>query len=463
MGGHRGVVHLLLRACCRRADADAVCATAANLGLDLDLARYIAVRGLTPAATSISDGATPATVPQQQLLQQRVDTLDARITSSDAAAADAAAAAAEAAAQSRLSLLRRSGWATLDGNGVAATASASTVGGIVASQTRSRRARDDASEESSGEDPVVDACEPAVSSALLQWQQRQQQQAQLGSLDAQQLLLLNRRAGGSNSSTSKLLGTSSSTSGVSTLMYMPPSELATTQALSVSTPLWMRFGQSGGISANNIGSSSGASVAAATAAAAALSVRGTGGATLTSSALLRNTFNVFLRGGSLPPPSDALLLSTAEHIDRAGKSTAASYMAQCAVGDALNASLLSRVTALLQRSRVCAGTGALVTRQTLDLDSADESGYTALFIAASAGRADLVAFLLAAGADASVPTKRGKSALYGAVEKCCVDVVQLLLHRYTGAQLRSNTTYGTNILHAANKAGNNRVKVMLEE
>ncbi len=58
-------------------------------------------------------------------------------------------------------------------------------------------------------------------------------------------------------------------------------------------------------------------------------------------------------------------------------------------------------------------------------------------------------------------TKRGKTPIYGAVEKCHAHVVEWLLSRYSAAQLRANTTYGTNVVHAAAKAGNARIRDML--
>jgi hypothetical protein len=66
-------------------------------------------------------------------------------------------------------------------------------------------------------------------------------------------------------------------------------------------------------------------------------------------------------------------------------------------------------------------------RPALDESLGDESGYTALFVLACAGRADSVALLLAGGGDATAGTKRGKTLIYktlvyGYVEVCHVEL-----------------------------------------
>jgi len=96
------------------------------------------------------------------------------------------------------------------------------------------------------------------------------------------------------------------------------------------------------------------------------------------------------------------------------------------------------------------------------VDVGDESGYSALFILACAGKLESVALLVSAGADCCAMTKRGKTPIYGAVEKGHTDVVEWLLTKYTANQLRANTTYGTNVLHAAQKAGNSRIKDLVQ-
>jgi 26S proteasome non-ATPase regulatory subunit 10 len=95
------------------------------------------------------------------------------------------------------------------------------------------------------------------------------------------------------------------------------------------------------------------------------------------------------------------------------------------------------------------------------LELKDEKGRSALWRACDAGRVETVALLVAAGADCTAVTKRGKTPIYGAVEKGHADVVEWMLHRYTANQLRANTTYGTNVIHAAQKAGNSRIREML--
>ena len=86
--------------------------------------------------------------------------------------------------------------------------------------------------------------------------------------------------------------------------------------------------------------------------------------------------------------------------------------------------------------------GALEGRAPLVVDVGDESGYSALFILACAGKLGAVTCLVAAGADVAQATKRGKTPIYGAVEKCHTDVVEFLMPRYSANQLRANTTYG---------------------
>jgi hypothetical protein len=142
-------------------------------------------------------------------------------------------------------------------------------------------------------------------------------------------------------------------------------------------------------------------------------------------------------------------------------STSSSYVTLAASVEAYKASVRGLAASLARRSRACAGVGALAGRPVLDVNIGDESGYTPLFILASAGRLETVMLLIAAGADPTLPTKRGKTAIYGAVEKAHEEVVSFLMTRYTATQLRANTTYGTNVIHAANKAGNSKIRDML--
>lgn len=143
-------------------------------------------------------------------------------------------------------------------------------------------------------------------------------------------------------------------------------------------------------------------------------------------------------------------------------STAASYRRIIQDTVLLRYYLLLEIQNVLQKSRVVTGVGCIPGRRPpIDVNGSDESGYTPLFIAACAGMLESVMVLLAANADPAIMTKRGKTPIYGAVEKCQVEVVQCLLPKYTAAQLRNNTTFGTNVIHAANRAGSSRIKEIL--
>lgn len=54
-------------------------------------------------------------------------------------------------------------------------------------------------------------------------------------------------------------------------------------------------------------------------------------------------------------------------------------------------------------------------------------GYTAVLVACQAGNLDLATFLVSRGADLSVTTARGMSALHLAAEKGKVDLIQTLV------------------------------------
>ena len=142
--------------------------------------------------------------------------------------------------------------------------------------------------------------------------------------------------------------------------------------------------------------------------------------------------------------------------------TAASYTEQVWHHDRFKAMVRSCCNNVLARSRIASGTGALEGRPTIIVDVGDESGYSALFILACAGKLHSVMLLVHAGADVTQATKRGKTPIYGAVEKCHTEVVEFLMPRYSASQLRANTTYGTNVIHAANKAGNSRIRDALQ-
>lgn len=128
----------------------------------------------------------------------------------------------------------------------------------------------------------------------------------------------------------------------------------------------------------------------------------------------------------------------------------------------LKVMLARRLASLLRRSRVLNHTGVLMGRDALDVNMGDESGFTPLFIVAMAGRADAVSVLLAAGADHTIATKRGKSVLYGAVEKGKLGVIQALLPYTTAHQLRQKTKFGTDVLHVAKRSGKREVIDLLD-
>jgi hypothetical protein len=176
-------------------------------------------------------------------------------------------------------------------------------------------------------------------------------------------------------------------------------------------------------------------------------------------------------GGGGAPPTLALALGgaplggglTLADLARVHARTLPSYLAHSVAHMRLRAALRSAAAGVLGSSRVANGCGAIPGRGApLAVDVGDESGYTALFICASAGRRESVALLVAAGAECTAVTKRGKTPIYGAIEKGHGEVVELLLPRYSANQLRANTTYGTNVLHAAQKCGNARIKDMLQ-
>ncbi|KAA0157879.1 hypothetical protein FNF31_05692 [Cafeteria roenbergensis] len=121
-----------------------------------------------------------------------------------------------------------------------------------------------------------------------------------------------------------------------------------------------------------------------------------------------------------------------------------------------------RLESLLRRSRVLCHQGAMLGRPTIDVNAIDHSGYTALFIVAMAGRADAVSVMLAAGADHTIATKRGKTILYGAVEKGKLAVIEALLPYTTVYQLRQQTKFGTDVLHVAKKSGKREVIDLLD-
>ena len=248
--------------------------------------------------------------------------------------------------------------------------------------------------------------------------------------------------------------------GVTTALYVPPSELAIGTAFSAIEPTWMRFGALYHPFPNALMTGS-LSLCGVSRGAGATTSRGTAGQRTAAYPVptFRGPLSGDGSGGVLPPEQIStyaqLLLATGS------RATTTSYAELELRRTSYESNFYRVIQSLCVRSRVASGVGALPGRTTMDVDAADESGYTALFISASTGLRDAVEMLLAAGADASKLTKRGKSPLYAAVEKGHVDVMELLLPLCSAAQLRANTTYGTNVMHAANKSCNNRVKEML--
>lgn len=105
----------------------------------------------------------------------------------------------------------------------------------------------------------------------------------------------------------------------------------------------------------------------------------------------------------------------------------------------------------------------MIGREPIEVDLEDESGYSPLFLCASAGNADAVSVLLAAGADPLHATKRGKSVLYVAVEKGFANVVEALLPYMSPRHVRQKTKYGTDVMHAAKKHGRREVMRLLDD
>ena len=94
----------------------------------------------------------------------------------------------------------------------------------------------------------------------------------------------------------------------------------------------------------------------------------------------------------------------------------------------------------------------------IEVDLQDESGFTPLHIAAEKGKIDSVKLLMAAGADHTHCTMRGKSVIYGAVERGHVGTINAILPFCKVHQLRQKTKYGTDVVFMANKSGNKQVK-----
>eukprot|EP00753_Platysulcus_tardus_P004221 PLAT12525.33.p1 GENE.PLAT12525.33~~PLAT12525.33.p1 ORF type:complete len:899 (-),score=435.88 PLAT12525.33:1405-4101(-) len=99
--------------------------------------------------------------------------------------------------------------------------------------------------------------------------------------------------------------------------------------------------------------------------------------------------------------------------------------------------------------------------EAVELDLASTSGKTPLFIAAERGLTQVVKLLLDAGAVHNRASARQKTPLYVAVEGKYKEVVELLLPLARKADLTKKTTYGTDTLFVAQKAGRDMMTLVL--
>jgi ankyrin repeat protein/phage baseplate assembly protein gpV len=304
---------------------------------------------------------------------------------------------------------------------------ASSVGGIVSSQNGGRR-RMRGFDNRKPEDAVLDFCEPAV---LLAVQIVAAAAAPVDPFD------------GAVSPGAVLVAPWSSSQPLNPSIYAPPEDAATYSFGGMSALSMQSFYRSASGTMRKMGGAGSGALAMTLANAGRASSRGGNGAS---------------GAEEMEAALEELLAPTLDI-----PSSSAVYMQVSGAAEILRAQLRAVMHQVIARSRIASGIGAMVGRPIIDINRGDESGYTPLFIAASTGKLDSVRVLVAAGADASLPTKRGKTPIYGAVEKGFVEVVEALIHRYTAHQIRANTTYGTNVMHAANKAGNNRIKDLIAQ
>jgi ankyrin repeat protein len=307
------------------------------------------------------------------------------------------------------------------------TAATAAMGSTIAVQSGRRKAKGDARRP---EDAALDLCEPVVIAALAA------AAAQTGGVDEWGNPTPPRPAPYDPAQ-----------------LYLPPEEAA--MSLSNSAPSYMSYFKFGGAGGSGAG---GKKLAA-----------GAGGgrlAALLASGVISSVAST-AKAAAEKAARDAAAAAADADADAIAAEilsvpTAPSYTALVAALESYRTSLKAHVFTIINKSRIASGVGALTGRPTLFIDAGDESGYSALFIMACAGKLDSVQLLSAAGADPCLATKRGKTPIYGAVEKQHNDVVEFLMPKYTASQLRANTTYGTNVLHAANKSGNSRVRDMLQ-
>eukprot|EP01138_Halocafeteria_seosinensis_P005986 gb/GECG01006119.1/.p1 GENE.gb/GECG01006119.1/~~gb/GECG01006119.1/.p1 ORF type:complete len:1025 (+),score=125.57 gb/GECG01006119.1/:1-3075(+) len=118
---------------------------------------------------------------------------------------------------------------------------------------------------------------------------------------------------------------------------------------------------------------------------------------------------------------------------------------------------------VIAKSPILQHVGVVDDRVPIRVDLEDESGFTPLHIAAEKGKIDSVKLLMAAGADHTHCTMRGKSVIYAAVERGHIGTINAILPFCTVYQLRQKTKYGTDVVFMANKSGNKQVKDLLNE
>jgi ankyrin repeat protein len=118
----------------------------------------------------------------------------------------------------------------------------------------------------------------------------------------------------------------------------------------------------------------------------------------------------------------------------------ASSMAQAPAGDRAELSLAIRQGNLERAKAIVEKYPALVT-------SADDSGFTPLHIAATAGRVDIIEYLLQRGADIEARTAGGQTPLFQTVPLASAEAFDCLLRR--GARLGARDNSGKSILQFA--------------
>lgn len=214
-------------------------------------------------------------------------------------------------------------------------------------------------------------------------------------------------------------------------MYLPPDEAALGVPLSGPAAVtYQRLGGSNSAAAGRLGASRGKLAAILALAGGSGGVNGTRSfrSGSSSGSALDNGSSPFASGGD-QSEADA---AAAEILSFP---TAASFTENVHATESFRTHTKAAVFTVINKSRIASGTGSLPGRPSLEVDTGDESGYSALFIMSCAGKLDSVQLLVAAGADCTLATKRGKTPIYGAVEKQAYDVVEFLMPRYTAMQL----------------------------